>query len=212
MNRIIKEILTLPGVIGTCVLNKKQQVLLTELPETFTEAMAVKVASNIGRMAQMAQVKGLEPQTISINYDTFIVVVLTLENDTLLIALCKPACNTSLVTTTASMLGSELVATLQQDQKTKIEQNSPETAPQPEESAGTEIPPKTSKALEYLKKSLFETIGPIAEMVYGECYDRWTNNNAADIDRIFELVGYISTEIDNPDLFNEFKTKIASLL
>lgn len=208
MNAIIKEILALPGVAGTCVVNGDQAVLVAELPKSFTASMAGEVAGNTGRMMQMAGVKGLAPKTVSIHYDTFTILALTLSESAMLLILCKPGCNTSLVTTTSHMLAPELTKTLQQQEAQP--EPSHET---PQTNAGsTQIDAKTTQALEFLKQSLFETVGPIAEMIYEDCLERWTANSPADISRIFELVGCLSTEMDNPDLFQEFKSKIASLL
>ncbi len=208
MNIIIKEILDLPGVVGTCVIDTDQAIQLANLPASFTTTMATEVAGNAKRMIQMAGVKGLTPQTIAIHYDKFAILALTMENKAILLILCKPGCNTSLVTTTAKMLGPELEKALGQEAGRQGKAAAPATAA----TGQTQIDAKTTKALEFIKQSLFETIGPIAEMIYDECLGRWTEKNHADISRIFELVGCISTEMDDPNLFQEFKSKIASLL
>ena len=208
MNVIIKEILALPGVVGTCVLDAQQTIRLANLPDLFTQEMATDVAANTGRMMQMAGVKGLTPKTISIHYDKFIILALAIQEKSLFLILCKPGCNTPLVTTTSHMLAPELEKTIQQ------EEQSP-TTPADQNNDGTsshQMDAKTEQALDFIKQSLFETIGPIAEMIYDDCLERWTANNPADISRVFELVGCISTEMDDPDLFQEFKGKIASLL
>lgn len=71
---------------------------------------------------------------------------------------------------------------------------------------------KTTEALEQIKTALFDTVGPVAEMVYEDCLLQWTENKPADVARIFEFLACISKEIDNDELFGEFKNKIASLL
>lgn len=208
MNVIIKEILALPGVVGTCVIDTDQTVQLANLPASFTATMATEVAGNAKRMMQMAGVKGLTPQTIAIHYDKFAILALAMEDTSLLLILCKPGCNTPLVITTAKMLGPELEKALKQEGAGHGQVATPETAT----TGQTQVDAKTAKALDFIKQSLFETIGPIAEMIYDECLGRWTEKNAADISRIFELVGCISTEMDDPHLFQEFKSKIAALL
>jgi predicted regulator of Ras-like GTPase activity (Roadblock/LC7/MglB family) len=210
MNVILKEILALPGVHGTCVIDENQNVQIADLPESFTTTMASDVSSNVGRMMQMAGVKGMESQSIAINYDKFIILALSLQNKALLLIICAPGSNSALAMTTARMLAPEIEKSLQQDPGQEQAQTAEPTG-QGEPSA-TQVNEKTTQALDYLKQSLFETIGPIAEMIYDDCFERWTENNHADISRIFELVGCISTEMDNPDLFQEFKGKIASLL
>lgn len=208
MNVILKEILALPGVQGTCVLDENQDVQLANLPESFNTAMATEVSSNVGRMMQMAGVKGMESQSIAINYDKFIILGLSLQDKALILILCAPGSNSALVMTTARMLAPEIEKSLQQSQEQEAATDSTGQGA----ATSAQVNEKTAQALDYLKQSLFETIGPIAEMIYDDCFERWTANNHADISRIFELVGCISTEMDNPELFQEFKGKIASLL
>lgn len=210
MNVILKEILALPGVQGTCVMDENQNVQIADLPDSFKTTMAADVSSNVGRMMQMAGVKGMESQSIAINYDKFIILGLSLQEKALLLILCAPGSNSALAMTTARMLAPEIEKSLQQNQSQEQAPSAASTGKGAPTAA--QVNEKTTQALEYLKKSLFETIGPIAEMIYDDCLERWTANNHADISRIFELVGCISTEMDNPELFQEFKGKIASLL
>lgn len=53
---------------------------------------------------------------------------------------------------------------------------------------------------------------PLPDMVYNKCLERWTANNPPDVSRFFELIGCIPGEIDNRELFDEFKEKITALL
>ncbi len=59
-------------------------------------------------MIQMAELKGLAPHTMSINYNRFDIVAMPLNNGALVLILCEPGSNTSLVATTACMLTTEL--------------------------------------------------------------------------------------------------------
>lgn len=156
----------------------------------------------------MAEVKGLEPQTMFIRYDKFDIIAMPIGTDAILLILCEPGCNTALISTTACMLGPEIKKSLSNKQANVKSQVS-ET---PKNSNQTYINKQTSHALKDIKDALFDTVGPVADMVYDECLERWTANNPPDINRIFELIGCISGEIDNPELFDEFKGKINSLL
>lgn len=211
MNTLSKEFAILPGVIGSCMFVRGEGMLLSSLPDFFTEVMVEEAANNIGRMMQMAEVKGLDPQTMSIHYDKFDIIAMPVNSSTILLVLCEPGSNTSLVSTTARMLGPELEKMLNQVPKPEKE---PPAARPPTKSKENQdsIDKKTSHALSSIKQALFDTVGPIADMVYDECLERWTTDNPPDVSRIFELIGCISGEIDNPELFDEFKEKIAALL
>jgi len=212
MNTISKEFSILPGVIGSCVSGQDNAVFLSDLPDFFTSTMVNEASSSIGRMMQMAKVKGLAPQTMSIRYDKFDIIGTPMASNAILLILCDPGSNTALISTTAQMLAPEIEKLIAQTPPSRPEtlvELVPESTNEEDQNF---IDKQTSTALSQIKQALFETVGPIADMVYDDCLDRWTANNPPNVSRIFELVGCISSEIDNPDLFEEFKEKISALL
>lgn len=206
MKTVLQELAILPGVIGSCVSTNDTDILASSLPEFFSNSMATDANSNIKRMMQMAKVKGLAPQTMSIRYDKFTILAIPVDEASTLLVLCEPGSNTSLVATTASMLGPEIEKKLSQPQK---ETTASETTNSKEQEY---INSTTTKALKQIKTALFDTVGPVADMVYEDCFLHWTEEKPADVGRIFEFLACISREIDNDELFAEFKSKISSLL
>ena len=210
MNTLSKEFAILPGVMGSCISVRAKYLFSNSLPDFFTEKMAEEAANNIGRMIQMADLKGLDPQTMSIRYDKFDIIAMPVNRSATLLILCDPGSDTSLITTTACMLAPELEKMIEQTAQPVKEP--PPAAQSESKESQRYIDKQTTRALTSIKLALFETVGPIADMVYDDCIERWTENNAPDISRIFEFIGYLSGEIDNPELFKEFKEKISSLL
>lgn len=209
MNTISQEFSILPGVIGSCITDRNKEVFFSDLPDFFTNSMVKEANNIIGRMIQMAKVKGLDPQTMSIRYDKYTIIATPIDAGAMLLILCEPRSNTSLVSTTAQMLSPEIKKALDQAPPQK------EAAAEPVNESEADpnfIDKQTSNALTQIKKALLDTVGPVADMVYDDCLERWTANNPPNVSRIFELVGCISVEIDNPDLFEEFKEKISTLL
>jgi len=207
METVLQELAILPGVIGSCVSIDNKKVLASSLPKSFSNSMATDATSNIKRMMQMAKVKGLAPQTMSIRYDKFTILATPVDESSTLLVLCEPGSNISLVATTASMLGPDIKKKLGQPQTKKTAP--PKTVNKEEQEY---INSKTTKALAQIRTALFDTVGPVAEMVYEDCYLHWTEEKSADVGRVFEFLACISREIDNDELFREFKTKISSLL
>lgn len=205
---IINEILSLPGVLGFCVIDTEHGVQVENLPQGFTPSMADEVNNNVGRMRQMAKLKGLTPQTVVINYNKFIILTLPQPTSSMLV-ICKPGCNTSLVTTTVSMLMPELQQGLTKTVATPSVPEKNTSTPTDANATNSELSPETQQALDSIKKALFETVGPIADMVFDDCVEQWTATTPGNLSRIIELVGLVSSELDNPELFQEFKTKIA---
>ncbi len=214
MNPIAHEFSVLPGVIGTCVSVLSKDMLFSSLPDYFTNGMVNDVSNNMGRMMQMASVKGLEPQTMAIRYDKFDIVAMQIESDAMLLVLCEVGSNTSLIATTACMLAPEIVKALQQQPEEKIANSTPPPNKTNSENSPQEwqVNTQTSQALDEIKQALLGTVGPVADLVFDECMERWTVSNPPDISRIFELIGCLSGEIDNSELFEEFKGKISTLL
>lgn len=211
MNAILKEILLLPEVVGACVVEKDLGIQLSDLPDFFTDAMAIEANRHVGRMIQMAEMTGMEPQAVFISYGKILILALSISKTFLLLILCKPGCNTSLVTTTAYMLAPELKKLLDQTMIT-IEYLPTDDISEPTESSPVQVSLETTQALEHIKQSLLETVGPVAGMVFDDCIKQWTEIDPADVSRISELVDYISMEINNPELEEDFKKKIASIL
>lgn len=210
MNTISQEFAILPGVIGSCVSDRNNGIFFSSMPGFFTESMAKEASNNISRMMQMATVKGLDPQAMSICYDKFIIIAMPIGSDAALLILCEPNSNTSLVSTTATMLGPEIKKAM--EKALGSEPEPPASIAVVKNVEQDRTTQQAAQALNTIKKALFDTIGPVADMVYDECVERWTASNPPNVSRIFELIGCISIEIDNPDLFEEFKEKISDLL
>ena len=211
MDAILKEILSLPEVAGACVIDEDLGIQMSGLPDFFTEAMAMEANKHVGRMVKMSEMKGIEPQVISINFDKFIIIALSLSESFLLLMLCNPSCNTPLVINTANILAPELKKAVESSIIT-IEYSPADSASEAAEASLEQVSPETTKALEHVKQSLFETVGPIAEMVFSDCIEQWTESSPPDISNISKLVDYISMEINNPELAKEFNSKVAPIL
>jgi len=207
MKTVLQELAMLPGVIGSCISVDNTDILASSLPGSFSNTMATDASSNIKRMMQMAKVKGLSPANMSIRYNKYTILAIPIDNNSLLLILCEPGSNTSLVATTASMLAPEIGKKLSQPRQVKVPKIDTAT-PKKQKYINSE----TTKALKQIKTALFETVGPVADMIYEDCFLHWTENKPADMGRIFELLADISKEMDNDVFFAEFKDKIASLL
>ena len=121
MNTISQEFAILPGVIGSCVADRDKGTFFSSMPAYFTDSMVKEASNNIGRMMQMATVKGLDPQAMSIRYDKFIVIAMPIDSNANLLILCEHGSNISLVCTTANMLGPEIKKALEQVPEQDIE-------------------------------------------------------------------------------------------
>jgi cellobiose-specific phosphotransferase system component IIB len=211
MNDILNEIAFLSGASGSFIYSRDKGVFHACLPEFFTEIMAEEAAGNIARMIRLAAMKGLDTQTFSISYDRFDILTVPVNETSLLLIICETGSNTSFVVATVSTLISNIDKLLTESPVQLTELQVTEDSDIFESSPG-EMDSKTADALDDIRKALSETmIGPVADMVYEECFEKWTEDDSADFQRIPKLLNYISNEIDNPQIYKGFQRKIAHL-
>jgi len=109
MKDVLDEIAILPGVIGSCLFNKKYGQLCPGLPSSFTDAKVEIIANRVTRLFEMGvSTVEMEIQTLTLWYDAFIVIATFMEKETLLLTVCQLWTNLSLVSTTISVLTKEI--------------------------------------------------------------------------------------------------------
>jgi len=154
-----------------CGRSYERRTFFSSMPDYFTDTMVIEASNNLGRMMQMVAVKGMDPQSMSIRYDKFIVIAIPVDSNANLLILCEPGSNTSLMSTTANMLGPEIKKALEQasESDTKVSISAPAKEEETDHNLFTQ---QTSQALSSIKQALFDTVGSIADIVYNECVGR----------------------------------------
>ena len=109
MKDVLDEITILPGVIGSCLFNKKYGVLCPGLPSSFTDAKVEGIANRVTRLYEMGvSTAEMELETLTLWYDAFIVIATFMEKETLLLTICQLWTKLSLVSTTITVLTREI--------------------------------------------------------------------------------------------------------
>ncbi len=194
MQEVLNEIAELPGVVGSCLFSKEKGKMCSGLPPAFTDDTVQTIAHHTSRLVQMGGMVDMDIQSISLRFDTYSVITMPVDSETLVMTACGPQTNSSLVTTTFSMLAGEL--------KNGLDKKPAEVA---QEVVSVE------PLLTQIHEALAFVIGPMADMVFDDHVDAWKKKGAAVLARLPELIEMLATEIDD-DSIGEFKQKTKAFL
>ena len=211
MRKLLKEISVIPGVTGSCIFDKNEGAICTELEADLPKNLTEEVGIHFVRLVQMGAMNKLHIKSAHFSFDRYAVVGLPLEKGAILLALCDAQANCSLVATTAAMLVAdmrdELTKPLLEPEDSGHGQVRP-TAFAPANEIDTELRPH----LKEIEEALATAIGPVAAMVMADYLNRWREKGPAEPARLTELISMLGGEIDDTLLSQAFKTHLKHLL
>ncbi|AGF76645.1 hypothetical protein UWK_00057 [Desulfocapsa sulfexigens DSM 10523] len=215
MDSLLQEITVLPGVLGCFVLNSKQKIAGSKMPPIFKENSIQTIGNLIARTIQIGNMAQLEFKGIEIKYNESLLLVTPLAQNALLIIICEPGANKSLITMTTGMLAQDISEALANPMahQAAIQQQKSATTPQPPKVAvdEAEIDADLAPILEQVKDALAMAIGPIAAPVMKDTIEIWAKQDAPSITTLPALAELLCKEINDDDLEREFMTEIKNI-
>ena len=214
MDSLLQEINMLPGVLGCFVYNNKQQIAGKKMPPIFKDNAISSIGNLLVRTIQMGNMAELNFTDIELKYNESMIMVSPLAGGALLIIICEPTTNKSLITMTTGMLAKDLEANLrgapQAVQQPPVQATAPQqTTPQPPQPpVEAEIGAELAPVLEQIKDALALAIGPIAAPVMKDSIETWAQQNEPSIANIPALAKILCEEINDDDLEKEFITEL----
>lgn len=112
MDPLLQEITMLPGVLGCFVYTGEQQIAGSKMPPIFKENTIKTIGSLLARTIQMGEVAQLEFSTIEFKFDESLLIIHPIPNAALLVVICEPGANKSLITMTMGMLATDIEASM----------------------------------------------------------------------------------------------------
>ena len=217
MDSLLQEITILPGVLGCFVFNSKQQIAGSKMPPIFRENSIQTIGNLISRTVQIGSMAQLEFKGIEIKYNESLLLIIPLAQEALLIIICEPSVNKSLIAMTAGMLAQDLSAALAnpiasqavRPQATTAASNTP--PPQQNKPDEAEIDADLAPALERVKDALAMAIGPIAAPVMKDTIEVWAKQGAPSLSTLPALAELLCTEINDDELEQEFMAEIKNI-
>ncbi len=217
MDSLLQEINMLPGVLGCFVYNDKQQIAGSKMPPIFKENAIRNIGNLLARTVQMGSMAQLNFTDIEIKYNESLLLANPLAGGALLIIICEPNTNQSLVKMTTGMLAKDLAASMSMGsvpptkttrQKAPATNNSPAPEQAPKEA---EISAELAPILEQVKEALALAIGPIAAPVMKDSIELWATQQEPSIANIPALAKILCQEINDVDLEEDFMAELKNI-
>ncbi|MCI5145266.1 MAG: hypothetical protein D3923_06975 [Candidatus Electrothrix sp. AR3] len=203
MHKLLKEISVISGVAGSCIYNKKNGILSQETNEQLTAELLKDTAVHLTRLLQMGKMSGLKINTVHFYFDRYAVVGLPFQDDSVFLAVCSPKTDCCHVAAKSTLLLEELPEQL--DNENLIEEIE-EIEPYSVDSAELEA------MFNRIEQALAGAIGPVAGMVMQDYINRWRQDGPAVTTRIVELTNLLVDEIGEPEVAQEFISKIEEII
>jgi len=217
MDSLLQEINMLPGVLGCFVYNSKQQVAGKKMPPIFKDNAIQNIGNLLARTIQMGSMAELNFTDIELKYNESVIIVNPLAGGALLVIICEPTTNKSLVSMTTGMLAKDIEAALAGAPPQATPTPQPQTAPPVQNNAQTpppqeaEIGAELALVLEQIKDALAMAIGPIAAPVMKDSIELWVQQNEPTMANIPALAEILCTEINDEDLEDEFMAELKTI-
>lgn len=224
MDSLLQEITLLPGVLGCFVFNNEQQIVGSKMPPIFREKSINTIGNLLARTVQIGNMAQLDFKTIEIKFNESLLVIQPLARGALLVMICEPNANKSLIGMTTGMLAEDITKFLANPMaaKSSARQTSPGTTAAPQQKQPPSTPPSSQQKeavidaalapiLEKIKDALAMAIGPIAAPVMRDTIDIWANEGNTSLADLPELISLLCIEIDDTNLEKDFRMEIKTI-
>ncbi|MEE4254590.1 MAG: hypothetical protein V2I50_11180 [Desulfuromusa sp.] len=211
MQKILDEIKTTPGVLGSAVFTSKSGILATNFPEIFKTDIQKRVGSILHRIFKLNETVKLDVNSYEIQYDEALLLIRKLCDTSSLIILCEPDAKVHLVNMSISMLATDLLDLI----------DDCENAPTPPEQVATPQPPADldsvlngplAEKFALMKRALAKHIGPVANKALKTSVQQWLEQGEPTETRLGQLAEIMQSEIDNPASQSEFMAELKGII
>lgn len=219
MDHILQELNTVPGIIGSLVFNEKQGIYKRQLPGIFKNAKLKHLGRSLVKMYSASRMSVEGVTEISLCYEEAVIVFRQIYEGNYLIVLSDPSANLNLMAMSLNLVMDELKGEIQQ-----LEPVGEDEMPEEPSSADSTSGNRGYKAdemltsgpmapsLQAMQKSLAKVVGPIARVMFREALDDWVKTVPPSRGTLSVLVEFLRTEIDNPDQFEAYRSRIDSFI
>jgi hypothetical protein len=171
------------------------------------------------RTIKMGAMANLDIEAIEFKFDVSLIIVKPLKQGAILVMVCEPAVNKSLINMTTAMLTNDIQAsidkgTVPQAKKIPTQVIQATTAvPRQEQpkKQEAEIDAALAPILENIKDALAYAIGPIAGQIMLATIETWAQQGPTSKQQLPSLAALLCKEINDTELEKEFMGQIKSL-
>jgi len=209
MQKILDEVKTTPGVLGSAVYTNKHGILATNLPEIFKTDIQKRVGSILHRIFKLNETVKLDVNAFEIQYDEALLLIRKICDSSSLIILCEPDAKVHLVNMSVSMLTTDLLDLIEDCEHTPVlpVEQPPEKHP-PVDDLDSVLNGPLADKFSIMKRALAKHIGPIANKALKVSVKQWLEQGEPSGARLGQLAEIMQLEIDNPDSQREFLAEL----
>ena len=223
MDSLLQEITMLPGVLGCFVYTGEQQIAGSKMPPIFKENSIKTIGGLLFRTIQMGSMAQLGFSSIDIKFNESLLIIKPMSKGALLVIVCEPNANKSLINMTMGMLVVDIEASMA---KGIIAPSAPQTPVTPQPAASPQAspppsqePPKEAEIdanlapiLEQIKDAVAMAIGPIAAPVMKDSIELWAQQGATSKENLPALAELLCKEINDDELEEEFMAEFKKVV
>jgi len=221
MDSLLQEINMLPSVLGCFVFGGEQQIIGSKMPPMFKENSIKSIGNLLARTIQMGGMAELEFNDVEMKFNESMLIVTPLAREALLIIICEPSANKSLISMTTGMLSKDIEASMARGGVTAAPAGKPAAAPQQAQATPpasqqetpqeAEIDAELAPVLEQVKDALALAIGPIAAPVMRDTVEIWAQQGPTSKATLPALAKLLCEEINDDDLEKEFMAELKNI-
>ncbi len=214
MDSLLQEINMLPSVLGCFVFNDEHQIAGSKMPPIFKENNITAIGNLLSRIIQMGAMAKFDFTDIEIKYNESLIVITPLSKGALLVIICEPSANKSLINMTTGMLSRDIESAIAKGitgaPVTAAPQEQAQAVPaaKPQEA---EIDESLAPILEKVKDALALAIGPIAGPVMKDTIEIWAQQGTPSAATLPALAKLLCSEINDEDLEGEFMAELKTI-
>ena len=208
MDTILKEITALPGVLGSFIYSHEFEIAASKMPAIFKENAIKIIGSQLLQTIQSGKTSDFDLAGMEIKYDESLIIGKTIDDNTVLVTICEPTVNKSLIAMTSGMLVADIQSALENFVPTvKTPTGTPSQTKKPEIKTPKKeatIDSSLAPILEEIKDVLAHVVGPIAGPILKDSIEIWAQKSETTKDKLPELAEIICAELNDLSMIKEF--------
>lgn len=211
MNRVLADIKSIGGVVGSFLYDLKGGVLAADVPGVFKAEKLAQVGRSLAKTFAAGNLSVKDLQDLVLQYEELLILARPVEKNVFLVVLCDPGINVNLLVMSLRLAMEEVreaVGASAPAQPTASRQpaSAPSSPPppQPLPSEQTEGAALEEAELTELALALAKVMGPMASVVFAETLAGWRARTGGARTGVGELIEELCGEIGQRDKVDRF--------
>ena len=196
-------------IIGACFYVATGDIVQRGLSAILQEEEIQRLGDHLLKMQRLGQQNGLDVDCSYFQFDKYTVITMPVAHleAHVLIILCEPYVNHSLVGTTVALLAVDLEEGQRRTGTSRSLFSRKSSRKKKKPAAGDSLQP----LLAAIEQALAAEVGPIAPIITQDHAQRWTQKGPLQRNRLPELIELLAKEIGNPAKAKDFRLRVNHL-